>query len=72
MPAAIFQIPNADRFALRFRRHKRLRAVRYQQLHVPWLRLASDAIADFVRGLDRADSVAVYTFSRNLTRAAAT
>jgi VWFA-related protein len=32
---------------------------------------ASDAIADFVRGLDRADSVAVYTFSRNLTRAAA-
>lgn len=30
---------------------------------------ASDAIADFVRGLDRADSVAVYTFSRNLTRA---
>lgn len=31
---------------------------------------ASDAIADFVRGLDRADSVAIYTFSRNLTRAA--
>jgi Ca-activated chloride channel homolog len=31
---------------------------------------ASDAIGDFVRGLDRADSVAVYTFSRNLTRAA--
>jgi Ca-activated chloride channel family protein len=31
---------------------------------------ASDAIADFIRGLDRADSVAVYTFSRNLTRAA--
>lgn len=31
---------------------------------------ASDAIADFVRGLDRADSIAVYTFSRNLTRAA--
>lgn len=31
---------------------------------------ASDAIADFVRGLDRADSVAVYTFSRNMTRAA--
>src|SRR5512132_2453834 len=30
---------------------------------------AQDAIADFVRGLDRADSVAVYTFSRNLTRA---
>jgi Ca-activated chloride channel homolog len=30
---------------------------------------ASDAIADFVRGLDKADSVAVYTFSRNLTRA---
>jgi VWFA-related protein len=30
---------------------------------------ASDAIADFVRGLDRADSVAVYTYSRNLTRA---
>src|SRR6202041_2148400 len=29
------------------------------------------AIADFVRGLDRADSVAVYTFSRNLSRAAA-
>jgi len=32
---------------------------------------ASDAIADFVRGLDRADSIAVYTFSRNLSRAAA-
>jgi len=31
---------------------------------------ASDAIADFIRGLDRADSVAVYTFSRNLNRAA--
>jgi VWFA-related protein len=31
---------------------------------------ASDAIADFVRGLDRADSVAVYTFSRNLSRGA--
>ena len=31
---------------------------------------ASDAIADFVRGLDRADSIAVYTFSRNLNRAA--
>ena len=30
---------------------------------------ASDAIADFVRGLDRADSVAMYTFSRNLSRA---
>ena len=28
---------------------------------------ASDAIADFVRGLDKADSVAVYTFSRNLS-----
>src|SRR5581483_762850 len=28
---------------------------------------AEDAIADFVRGLDRADSVAVYTFSRNLS-----
>ena len=32
---------------------------------------AEEAIADFVRGLDRADSVAVYTFSRNLSRAAA-
>jgi VWFA-related protein len=32
---------------------------------------AEDAIADFVRGLDRADSVAVYTFSRNLSRGAA-
>jgi len=32
---------------------------------------AEDAIADFVRGLDGADSVAVYTFSRNLSRAAA-
>jgi Ca-activated chloride channel homolog len=32
---------------------------------------ASDAIADFVRGLDRADSVAIYTYSRNLSRAAA-
>ena len=31
---------------------------------------ASDAIADFVRGLDRNDSVAVYTFSRNLSRPA--
>ena len=30
---------------------------------------AEDAIADFIRGLDRADSVAVYTFSRNLSRA---
>ncbi|HML18421.1 MAG TPA: VWA domain-containing protein [Bryobacteraceae bacterium] len=32
---------------------------------------ASDAIADFIRGLDRADSIAVYTYSRNLSRAAA-
>jgi VWFA-related protein len=32
---------------------------------------AEDAIGDFIRGLDRADSVAVYTFSRNLSRAAA-
>jgi Ca-activated chloride channel homolog len=31
---------------------------------------ASDAIADFVRGLDRNDSVAVYTFSKNMQRAA--
>jgi Ca-activated chloride channel family protein len=31
---------------------------------------ASDAIADFIRHLDRADLVAVYTFSRNLFRAA--
>ena len=31
---------------------------------------AEDAIADFVRGLDKADSVAVYSFSRNLSRAA--
>ena len=31
---------------------------------------ASDAIADFIRGLDRTDSVALYTFSRNLSRAA--
>jgi VWFA-related protein len=31
---------------------------------------AEDAIADFIRGLDRADSVALYTFSRNLSRAA--
>ena len=31
---------------------------------------ASDAIADFIRGLDRSDSVAVYTYSRNLMRAA--
>jgi Ca-activated chloride channel homolog len=29
---------------------------------------AEDAIADFIRGLDGADSVAVYGFSRNLTR----
>jgi VWFA-related protein len=32
---------------------------------------AEDAITDFVRGLDGADSVAVYTFSSNLSRAAA-
>jgi VWFA-related protein len=31
---------------------------------------ASDAIAEFIRNLDRSDSVAVYTFSRNLYRAA--
>jgi len=31
---------------------------------------AEDAIDDFLRGLDHADSVAVYTFSRNLSRAA--
>jgi VWFA-related protein len=31
---------------------------------------AEDAIADFIRGLDRADSVALYSFSRNLSRAA--
>jgi Ca-activated chloride channel family protein len=31
---------------------------------------AEDAIADFVRGLDKTNSVAVYTFSRNLSRAA--
>ncbi len=31
---------------------------------------AEDAIVDFVRGLDRADSIALYTFSRNLNRAA--
>lgn len=30
---------------------------------------ASDAVADFIRGLDDADSVAIYTFSRNLSRA---
>lgn len=30
---------------------------------------ASDAISDFIRGLDRADSIAVYTYSRNLNRA---
>jgi len=30
---------------------------------------ASDAISDFIRGLDRADSVAIYTYSRNLNRA---
>jgi len=30
---------------------------------------ASDAIADFIRGLDRADAIAVYTYSRNLSRA---
>jgi VWFA-related protein len=29
-----------------------------------------DSIADFVRGLDPADSVAIYTFSKNLLRAA--
>jgi Ca-activated chloride channel homolog len=31
---------------------------------------AQDAIADFIRGLDPADSVAMYAFSRNLTRLA--
>jgi Ca-activated chloride channel family protein len=31
---------------------------------------ASDAIGDFIRGLNRSDSVAVYTYSRNLSRAA--
>jgi VWFA-related protein len=31
---------------------------------------AEDAIADFVRGLDKSDSVAIYTFSRNLSRPA--
>jgi VWFA-related protein len=31
---------------------------------------AEDAIADFIRGLDAADSVAVYSFSRNLSRLA--
>ncbi|HVW10667.1 MAG TPA: VWA domain-containing protein [Bryobacteraceae bacterium] len=30
---------------------------------------AEDAIGDFIRGLDKADSIAVYTFSRNLSRA---
>jgi VWFA-related protein len=30
---------------------------------------ASDAIADFIRGLDRTDSIAIYTYSRNLNRA---
>ena len=30
---------------------------------------ASDAIADFIRGLDRSDAIAVYTYSRNLNRA---
>ena len=30
---------------------------------------ASDAIADFIRGLDRADSVAVYTYSAAICRA---
>jgi Ca-activated chloride channel family protein len=29
---------------------------------------AEDAIADFIRGLDEADSIALYGFSRNLTR----
>ena len=32
---------------------------------------ASDAIAEFLRRLDQGDSVAVYTFSRNLSRVAA-
>ena len=31
---------------------------------------ASDAIADFIRGLDRQDAIAVYTFSRNMSRVA--
>lgn len=30
---------------------------------------AEEAITDFIRGIDDADSIAVYTFSRNLTRA---
>jgi Ca-activated chloride channel homolog len=32
---------------------------------------AQDAVANFVRGLDASDSVAVYSFSRNLSRAVA-
>lgn len=32
---------------------------------------AEDAIATFIRGMDKEDSVALYTFSRNMTRAAA-
>lgn len=31
---------------------------------------AEDAVADFIRGLDPADAVAVYSFSRNVTRLA--
>ncbi len=31
---------------------------------------AQDAIADFIRGLDNQDSIALYSFSRNLSRAA--
>jgi Ca-activated chloride channel homolog len=35
----------------------------------PEIAYASDSVADFVRRLDQADSIAVYKFSRNLTRA---
>ena len=51
-------------------RDQRFSSVRYQQFHVPGFVYAEDAIGDFIRGLDKADSVAVYTFSRNLSRAA--
>ena len=52
------------------RGHERVRSVRHQQLHVSRLCLRGRRDRRFCRGLDKADSVAVYTFSRNLSRAA--
>ena len=52
------------------RRHQCFRAVRHQQLYVSRICLCLRRHRRFFRGLDRADSVAVYSYSRNLTRIA--